>query len=217
MTVAKRRAREKQERRVTIVDAAEKVFSDKGFEQATMDDIAAAAELSKGTLYLYFKSKDDLFAALSSRVVESAVHDFENLATSAATGLAALQAMMQRHAELILANPAHFRTMVGRLASGHLFDDSTPEFCRYHGLIDRVVMAFITAIERGKKDGTMRPGLDPAQVSGQLWGGFLGTMLIRINSDVMSRRSSRPVNFCKFVDGFIDLVCNGLAPTSSES
>lgn len=44
-----------------ILDAARKVFARKGFDEATMDEIAAAAGLAKGTLYLYFKSKRDVY------------------------------------------------------------------------------------------------------------------------------------------------------------
>jgi TetR/AcrR family transcriptional regulator, fatty acid metabolism regulator protein len=44
-----------------ILDAARKIFAKKGFADATMDEIAAACGLAKGTLYLYFKSKRDLY------------------------------------------------------------------------------------------------------------------------------------------------------------
>src|SRR5580692_9877823 len=44
-----------------ILDAARKVFAKKGFADATMDEIAAACGLAKGTLYIYFKSKRDVY------------------------------------------------------------------------------------------------------------------------------------------------------------
>ncbi|MFZ1987336.1 MAG: TetR/AcrR family transcriptional regulator [Desulfatitalea sp.] len=59
--------------------AAKRVFSLKGFGRATMEDIANEAELSPGTLYLYFKSKDDLCASLSLRVLEYFVIRMEHL------------------------------------------------------------------------------------------------------------------------------------------
>jgi hypothetical protein len=58
MTVATRREREQHMRRETILDAGRKLFKDKGFEATTVDEIAALAELGKGTIYSYFKSKD---------------------------------------------------------------------------------------------------------------------------------------------------------------
>jgi AcrR family transcriptional regulator len=44
-----------------ILDAARKIFAKKGFADATMDEIAATCGLAKGTLYLYFKSKRDVY------------------------------------------------------------------------------------------------------------------------------------------------------------
>jgi TetR/AcrR family transcriptional regulator len=69
MGIAERKEREKQQRKEEIVQAAEKVFFSKGFEQSTMDDIAGEAELSKGTLYLYFRSKDDLHLAVARNAI----------------------------------------------------------------------------------------------------------------------------------------------------
>ena len=45
-------------------------FSEKGFNKATMEDIAHQAELSPGTLYLYFKNKEELYASLSLRILQ---------------------------------------------------------------------------------------------------------------------------------------------------
>ncbi len=70
MGIAERKEREKQQRKEEIVQAAEKVFFSKGFEQSTMDDIAGEAELSKGTLYLYFKSKDDIHLAVARNAIK---------------------------------------------------------------------------------------------------------------------------------------------------
>ena len=65
MGIAERKERERKQRRDEIIQAAEKVFFTKGFSLSTMDDIAEEAELSKGTLYLYFRSKEDLHMAVA--------------------------------------------------------------------------------------------------------------------------------------------------------
>jgi TetR/AcrR family transcriptional regulator len=82
MGIAERKEREKQLRREEIVMAAEKVFFSKGFDLSTMDDIAEEAELSKGTLYLYFKSKEDLHMA----VARKSIHLLRNITLKAAEG-----------------------------------------------------------------------------------------------------------------------------------
>ncbi len=54
----------KQEAKSRILEAAKQVFDDKGYRQATMDDVARKLNVSKGALYLYFSSKEELFEAI---------------------------------------------------------------------------------------------------------------------------------------------------------
>ena len=70
MGIQERKERERERRRQQIIVAAKRVFSAKGFSKATMEDIAKEAELSPGTLYLYFKNKDELYASLSIRILQ---------------------------------------------------------------------------------------------------------------------------------------------------
>jgi AcrR family transcriptional regulator len=64
-------AEHKTEIKERIVHAAIEVFAKYGFDRARMDDIAITAELSKGTLYLYFKNKEDLFFAICEYNIEA--------------------------------------------------------------------------------------------------------------------------------------------------
>jgi AcrR family transcriptional regulator len=70
MGIQERKEREKERRRQQIMVAAKRVFSERGFTRATMEDIAQEAELSPGTLYLYFKNKEELYASLSLRILQ---------------------------------------------------------------------------------------------------------------------------------------------------
>jgi len=69
MGIKERKERERENRRQQIMIAARRVFAEKDYDKATMEDIAKEAELSPGTLYLYFKSKDELYASLCLRVL----------------------------------------------------------------------------------------------------------------------------------------------------
>lgn len=65
------------ERKNQILSAAEQVFTQKGLDSARMDDIADETGLSKGTLYLYFKSKDDLIIAILDRFFQGVFKQLE--------------------------------------------------------------------------------------------------------------------------------------------
>ncbi|MBW1865533.1 MAG: TetR/AcrR family transcriptional regulator [Deltaproteobacteria bacterium] len=70
MGIQERKGREKERRRQQIIVAAKRVFSKKGLSKTTMEDIANESELSPGTLYLYFKNKEELYASLSLRILQ---------------------------------------------------------------------------------------------------------------------------------------------------
>jgi AcrR family transcriptional regulator len=67
---AKRKEREREARRDAILAAAARVFLRKGYYEATLDEIAAEAEMAKGTIYNYYKDKQDLFISLAKHGYE---------------------------------------------------------------------------------------------------------------------------------------------------
>ena len=68
-----------EQRKLQIVQAAEDVFTKKGFDDARMDDIAQQTGLSKGTIYLYFKSKDAVILAILDRMFRLEFRHLEDL------------------------------------------------------------------------------------------------------------------------------------------
>lgn len=86
MGTYERKEREKQERRRTILRAAKQVFFEKGLVHATMDEIAERSELSKGALYLYFKSKEDLYLSLANEGMEILIRKFKEVAAKKLPG-----------------------------------------------------------------------------------------------------------------------------------
>lgn len=74
--------REQPSRVAQILDAATSVFARRGFDEARVDDVAAEAGLAKGTVYLYFRSKDALIEALVGRLVEFELARLRALAAS---------------------------------------------------------------------------------------------------------------------------------------
>jgi len=71
MTLRSRSDKEKALRRETLLNAAQDVFFQKGFERTSMDDIANKAGFSRPLLYVYFKDKKDIYRSLRIRSVEA--------------------------------------------------------------------------------------------------------------------------------------------------
>lgn len=80
------------ERKNQILDAAASVFARSGFSKARMDDIAIESELSKGTLYWYFNSKDEIILAMMNRLFEREFADLEALQRADGTAIERMEA-----------------------------------------------------------------------------------------------------------------------------
>ena len=79
-----------EERRNQILEAAASVFSERGIHQARMDDVAVESGVSKGLLYWYFKSKDEIIVAIAERMFS---RELEALTLLAAEDGSAVQQM----------------------------------------------------------------------------------------------------------------------------
>ncbi|HEY3331589.1 MAG TPA: TetR/AcrR family transcriptional regulator [Capsulimonadaceae bacterium] len=64
MGIEERREREKAKRRSDILEASKALFFTKGFRDTTIDDIARSTELARGTIYLYFENKEEIYATI---------------------------------------------------------------------------------------------------------------------------------------------------------
>jgi|GEM_PF-472227 len=82
MGVQERKGREREQRRLDILESARQAFVKYGLEQTSMDRIAQEAELAKGTLYLYFRNRDELLMALIASDFERLIVMIEDVVQS---------------------------------------------------------------------------------------------------------------------------------------
>jgi AcrR family transcriptional regulator len=73
------RTKQPEVRRDQLLEAAEKLFAEKGYAETTVLDIAEAAGVAKGTFYLYFPSKEHCVSALKERLMQGLVERFEDV------------------------------------------------------------------------------------------------------------------------------------------
>lgn len=93
MTVASRRLLEHKRRREQILNAAKKLFDDKGFDSTTVEEVAFRAELGKGTIYSYFKSKEEIYVAIMEKELEILEERMEAAVARADSAIAALYSL----------------------------------------------------------------------------------------------------------------------------
>jgi AcrR family transcriptional regulator len=108
MTLQERRAREKQELRQQILDAARDLLAQDGYENFSMRKLAEKIEYSPTTIYLYFESKADLVSRLCEETFGVLVKQLEAIASLASEPVEGLRAAMLAYVEFGLKHPADY-------------------------------------------------------------------------------------------------------------
>ena len=163
-----------EERKEQITEAATKVFAKQGFDKARMDDIAAEANLSKGALYLYFKSKDAIITHLLERLFE---REFSNLKSLDDDNLSASEQLVS-YTDQTVANIQNWSRIIPIMYEflGRLFRQSTVQkaFKTYMG----TYMDLLTPIiQRGMDTGEFRTS-NAEDVAITIGAIFEGTILL---------------------------------------
>lgn len=173
-----RREKEKQARYDAILDAAELVFSEKGYERTSMDDIARTAALSRALLYVYFKDKAAIQRGIMLRAGESLRRRFEEARQTADTGLAQITAMGAAYYQFYREEPDYFAALTTASTAtleaddelaGEMFD------CKA-----QTMDLMVGAIRQGLEDGTMNRDRihDPVETALYLRGALHGVIML---------------------------------------
>lgn len=156
---AKRRIEEHEQRRLSIMKAAEAQFFAKGYDSVTMGGIARETRLSTGTLYLYFKSKDDLYFAIvmeGARLLNDAMDRAE---AGTDTGYGKVIAIGKAFYQFYIDHPEYceaflFAGVVWQKAGAQILSDGLALSLRHNfELLHRSILL-------GMKDGSIRPDVD---------------------------------------------------------
>lgn len=93
-TMRSLREQQREERAALILGVAQDVFADKGYHDASIDEIAARAGIAKGTVYLHFASKEDLLVALVEQQIVGFLARVDRVTGEAATVRARLELIL---------------------------------------------------------------------------------------------------------------------------
>lgn len=157
-----RREREKQVRKSEIIAAAGKVFSRRGYLDATMDEIARSAQFTKRTVYQYFSSKDDLYFAVARQAMEKLVAGFRAAGRPGQTGLQTIRSIGEAYYHFMVEEPDLFQLL--NLSQAMQMNYAESENYRLlAGQRDELFRQFAEVIRRGQADGSIRPELEPGR------------------------------------------------------
>ncbi len=152
---------EKKRRKDLIIQAAITLIQQKGFENTTMDDIAQQAELSKGTLYLYFTDKTNIHFAIKKKALILLNKRLQIILQKDYNGAKMIKEMLSELFDMVEQNKAFTQAMM--LYEHHVKSDqihSTEEQDCYI-LQSELMMLILRAVQVGLLDGSMQSNVPP--------------------------------------------------------
>lgn len=177
--VKTRKEMERDIRMKDIIDAAEKVFFTKGFSNATMDDVAEEAEFSKRTLYVYFRSKEQLYFEIMLRGYKllNCIYEQRLEKSPLKTGIEKIKLLGKTLIDFNNDYPKYFKAIMDYENGDMDFnnnDDKSIQECYREG--EKLFSFLKDAISEGINEGTILDDIDVDNTSLILWSSIVGVM-----------------------------------------
>lgn len=193
-----------------VLDAAIAVFAQKGYARTKMDDIAKAAGISKGTVYLYFPSKDALVEGIVRRAVTP-------IAEGALPQLAAFQGdprlpitMLIKVLVGLLGDPE--RLAVPRLILREGMNIPAIAEIYRRDVLDLAIPTLTGLVERGIASGHLRP-LDPELTVRSIIGPIIAHLML---SEVFGIRPEGKLSFDRLMENHLNILFDGISAPKAE-
>jgi len=209
MGIQERKEREKERRREEILDAAQRVFVEKGLTIATVDDIVTAAELSKGTLYLYFESKEDIYLALMLRGLRLLRSTFSEIISRGNSVVLTLQQLDEAYKDFFRTQKHYYRMMNsyhqanvhGQVSEGMKSEYAAESGKNWEQIID--------LFNRGVREGKIRDDVNPIDMAIIIWSNTASLLtLIDREGEIWSRE--RKIDLMKTLDASFQLLMDAI-------
>ena len=206
MLEAPRRQRRKAERPAEILAAALAEFSSQGFAATRLDDVAARAGITKGTIYVYFPSKEDLFVATLKELSRPLTDHLCALTDDPArSAMEILREHLAFVAARIVQDPVGRELFQILLAEGQRFPTVIRRW--YAEIMEPATRSIAAVLRRGVERGEFRPGA--AEDFPQL----IMAPVFMCNAWTVVAGLDHPLDAPRFIDAAVDLFAHGLLRT----
>jgi AcrR family transcriptional regulator len=171
--IAERRQEEKERRRGEILDAAEEVAAEVGWETMTMDEVARKARLSRALLYVYFTDKTDLMFGIAERGIETLRQRFEEAVSRQSRGLEQMQEIGRAYVAFSQEFPVYFDVLARceLISSEATEPEGNVGACAAGAEAVHKLMA--ETLETGVRDGSIRGDTGDVKVVAMVLKGFM--------------------------------------------
>ncbi|MGI9245285.1 MAG: TetR/AcrR family transcriptional regulator [Steroidobacteraceae bacterium] len=192
--IAERRQEEKDRRRAEILDAAEALYAETGWDAVTMDQVARRARLSRALLYVYFRDKKDLHLGLVERALIALREAVVVARQGYDSGLQQVEAIGRAYLRYAKDTPHYFDACARYQAHEACSPDAHTNEAACMAAGHRVHEVIVESLNRGIADGSIRSDLgDPYATALSLWAFSHGMILIASNKGGQIEHEGTPV------------------------
>lgn len=177
---ADRHRRDFEERDRRIREAAKRLLAERGLHGFSMDDVAAAIEYSKGTVYLHYTNKEDALVASCAVAIGQLANWLERAAAYGGSSRERMAAIAESHAQFVRENPVDFST-VPIMHSPTVLEKAAPaRLAAMDAALGRSLAACTGIVRDGvaSRDLTLPPKTRPEDVTFALWALMFGSYMI---------------------------------------
>lgn len=187
--LGERRKRERENRKNAILKAARKLFFEKGFRSVTVESIARKAELSKGSIYLYYSSKEEIYSQILLSDIEK-FHDHVAdtlLQSSGASG--ALIRLAEIYVDFFLNDHELFRMLMNFMI--HNNGMNLPQDLNIHIIktTNRAIDIFEQILKVGMEKGEFLPDINLRLNRNAIWGLLNGIIALHLFTGNEAKRA----------------------------
>lgn len=197
--------RRKAERPAEIAAAALTCFAERGFAATRLDDVASRAGVTKGTLYLYFPNKEELFKAVVRQVVVPNLTRSEEIVERSREPTPAVLAQLIANWSQVMATPASAIPKIVLAEAGNF-----PDIARFY--LDEVVHRGLGLFERLLRVGVKRGEFRPMDIPNTCLCVVAPMLLGMLWRHSFERHEDRPIDPLALCRAHLQLLSGGLKP-----
>lgn len=212
MSIIERRLRERQRRIEGILDAAKVVFLSKGFSSATMNDIADESELSRRTLYHYFRSKEEVSLAAAELTLEQLLASIRERVSGEETGIRKLIVMLDTYQNMFKSDPGNFQYIVNFPTVVRSLQPNNTSVKKCLSTISALTNLVKDCIQEGMRDGTVRQIETDSRTAAIVLVGMVNSIMQNAVSDKDLVRMATGLDSSVFLDEAFSYFHHFLSP-----
>ncbi|MEA1884623.1 MAG: TetR/AcrR family transcriptional regulator [Thermotogota bacterium] len=156
-------------KRNNIIDSAEELFFKKGYKATSMDQIAKRADVAKGTLYLYFNNKKELYYAVGNRAMDCLKDMFIEETIDVNDGLERLTSYARAFLKFRVKHPDYYDFIIDYQSERYKLNKQGKEINTTYADSAQLFRMIINSIKEGQADGSIKINMEPELLASVLW------------------------------------------------